>query len=67
MRGSATRPCFWPAGAAENESALGLIKVLAISPTHPIAIESYQPRLGLSTHKDRMYQHILADFAYDKA
>ena len=49
-----------PAGAADQEVELGLIKSLPIAPAHAITIECYRPRVGLSRHKELLYQRIIA-------
>ena len=49
-----------PAGAADREAELGLIKVLPIVPAHAITIECYRPRVGLSRHKELLYERIIA-------
>jgi DNA-binding transcriptional LysR family regulator len=49
-----------PAGAADREAELGLIKILPIVPAHAITIECYRPRAGLSRHKELLYQRIIA-------
>jgi DNA-binding transcriptional LysR family regulator len=49
-----------PAGAADQEAGLGLIKVRPIAPAHVITIECYRPRVGLSRHKELLYQRVIA-------
>jgi DNA-binding transcriptional LysR family regulator len=49
-----------PAGAADQEAELGLIKVRPIAPAHAITIECYRPRVGLSRHKELLYQRVIA-------
>ena len=49
-----------PAGAADQEAELGLIKILPIAPAHAITIECYRPRVGLSRHKELLYERIIA-------
>jgi DNA-binding transcriptional LysR family regulator len=49
-----------PAGAADQEAELGLFKILPIAPPHAITIECYRPRVGLSRHKELLYERIVA-------
>lgn len=49
-----------PAGAADQEARLGLITVRPIAPAHAITIECYRPRVGLSRHKEQLYQRVIA-------
>ncbi len=49
-----------PAGAADQEAELGLIKILPIAPAHAITIECYRPRVGLSRQKELLYERITA-------
>lgn len=49
-----------PAGAADQEARLGLIKILPIAPAYAITIECYRPRVGLSRHKELLYQRVIA-------
>jgi len=49
-----------PVGAADREAELGLIEILPVVPAHAITIECYRPRVGLSRHKELLYERILA-------
>lgn len=50
-----------PAGAVGHEAEMGLIKVVPIAPAHAITIECYRPRVGLSRHKEILYERVIAD------
>ena len=52
---------------ADNEAKLGLIKVVPIAPAHAITIECYRPRVGLSRHKQALYERIIAGPDQDNA
>ncbi len=54
-----------PAGAADHEAELGLIKVVPIAPAHAITIECYRPRVGLSRHKELLYERVIAGHDQD--
>jgi len=54
-----------PAGAADNQAALGLVKVLPIAPEYRITIECYRPRVGLSKHKEQFYEWVLESAGQD--
>ena len=54
-----------PAGAADHEAELGLIKILPITPSHAISIECYRPRAGLSRHKEQLYERFIAGLDQD--
>ncbi len=56
-----------PAGAADHEAELGLIKVLPIAPAHAITIECYRPRVGLSRPKEMLYERVVAGPDQDNA
>ena len=51
---------FIPAGAADNEVALGLLEVVPLAPARRITIESYRPRMGLSKHKEQLYARFVS-------
>ena len=53
-------PALVPAGAADQEAALGLIKVLRIEPAQAITVECYRPRVGLTRHKELLYDRVVA-------
>lgn len=48
-----------PAGAADREAELGLVEIRPIVPDHTITIECYRPRVGLSRHKELLYERIV--------
>lgn len=56
-----------PAGAADLEAELGLIKVVPITPAQTITIECYRPRVGLSRHKEQLYERVVAGPDQDNA
>ena len=49
-----------PAGAADREAELGLVEIRPIMPAYAITIECYRPRVGLSRHKELLYDRIIA-------
>ena len=50
-----------PAGAADNEANLGLIKVLPFTPTQRLSIGSYTPRRRLSRHSEKLHAQVMGE------
>jgi DNA-binding transcriptional LysR family regulator len=48
-----------PVGAAENEAALGRLKIIGIEPAERLPVEIYRPRAGLARFKEDFYRQIV--------